>query len=289
MRTTAIEALMRHAIDYAGMFPPAALPLTDALAEYARVRAGTHGWAMGAFVISSAHVGELTAGLKGPAHVRDVPLAVVMREASPSALDEIISAAARLTIGALEFPPMPAADVSAAAAAVPSGIRAYFEVPPSAEMQSLLDAVATAGACAKIRTGGITSDAFPAATAVYHFLQSCLARHIVCKATAGLHHALPGRYPLTYEQGSSSAAMFGFFTLSAMAALVYIGAPKEDALALLTESKPDAIALDADGMRWRDYHVSTTDLETMRRSLFSSFGSCSAQEPIDDLTRMHLL
>jgi hypothetical protein len=289
MRTTAIEALMRHAIDYAGMFPPASLPLTDALAEYARVRGGAHGWALGAFVVSSAHVGELTPGLKGPANVRDVPLAMVMREPSPSALDEVIGAASRLTIAAVEFPPMPAAGISTAAAAVPSGIRAYFEVAPGAEMQSVLDAVAAAGACAKIRTGGTTSDAFPDATAVYHFLQSCLARHIVCKATAGLHHAFAGRYPLTYEQGSSSASMFGFFTLSAMAALVYIGAPKEDSLALLTESQPDAITLDADGMCWRDYRVSSTDLETMRRSLFSSFGSCSAQEPIDDLTRMHLL
>jgi hypothetical protein len=194
-----------------------------------------------------------------------------------------------LTIAALEFPPMPAAGIIGTAAAVPSGVRAYFEVPPGAELQAQLDAVARAGACAKIRTGGVTPDAFPAATAVYHFLQSCLARHVVCKATAGLHHAVPGRYPLTYEQGCSSAPMFGFLTLSAMAALVYIGAPKEDAVALLTESNADALTLDGDGMRWRDYAVGTTDLETMRRSLFSSFGSCSAQEPIDDLIRMHLL
>jgi hypothetical protein len=79
MRTTAVEALMRHAIDYAGMFPPAALPLTEALTEYARVRAGAAGWTLGAFVVPSSHVSELTAGLKGQPVARDLPLAVVMR------------------------------------------------------------------------------------------------------------------------------------------------------------------------------------------------------------------
>lgn len=281
MRTDAIEALMRHAIDYAGMFPPAALSLPDALAEYARARTSAHGWVVGTFVVP-AHA------LRG-IRDRDIPLAVVMRETSASAIDDVIRAAGQLTIAALEFPPMPAADIAAAAAAVPSGTRAYFEVPPGAEMQPMLDAVAAAGACAKFRTGGITAEAFPAATAIYHFFQSSLARHVVCKATAGLHHAIAGRYPLTYEPGCPLASMFGFLTVSAAAALVYIGAPRGDVVALLTESDADAMSFDADGMRWREYRVSTKDLEAMRRSLFSSFGSCSVQEPIDDLVRMHLL
>lgn len=281
MSATAIDALMRHAIDYAGMFAPAALPLPEALAEYTRARTSAHGWIIGTFVMPAHALGEI--------RDRDIPLSIVFRDTSAAAVGEAFRSAGRLRIATLEFSPMPAADISTIAAAVPAGVRVYFEVPPGAEMDRMLDAVAAVGAWAKLRTGGLTAEAFPAATAIYHFFQSCLVRHVVCKATAGLHHAVAGRYPLTYEHGCPTAPMFGFLTVSAAAALVYIGAPKEDVVAVLTESQEDAIKIDAEGLRWREYRILTKDLEAMRRTLFASFGSCSAQEPIDDLVRMRLL
>ena len=284
MRTTTVDVLMRHAIDYAGMFPPAHLSLADAFAEYVRVRDGGLGWILGAFVLSSDHVGGLS-----PGSVGDIPLSVVVRHPSAAAVVGLLRDADRLNVVSVEIPPIPAADMAAIAAAAPSSMRVFFEIAPDNDLDVSMDAVAAAGACAKIRTGGITAEAFPPATAIHAFFRACLVRQVVCKATAGLHHALAGRYPLTYEDGCLSAPMFGFLTVSAAAALVYTGAPKEDAVAVLTESQPAAIDLDAEGLRWRDHVIATNDLDAMRRTLFSSFGSCSAQEPIDDLVRMRLL
>jgi hypothetical protein len=284
MGATAVDALMRHAIDYAGVFPPAQLGVADALTEYARVRDGEHGWVLGSFVLASDHIRNLT-----PGAASDIPLSVVMRQATAEAVAGLLRDADRLTVAAIEIPPIPAGDVRAIAAAAPPLTRVFFEVAPGDDLDTLLDAVAGAGACAKIRTGGITAEAFPAPESVYQFLRACLVRRVVCKATAGLHHAVVGRYPLTYEPESPRAPMFGFLTVSAAAALVYVGAPQQDVIAVLTESQAAAITVDADGLRWRDYLVPTQDLEATRRTLFSSFGSCSAQEPIDDLVSMRLL
>jgi hypothetical protein len=284
MGATAVDALMRHAIDYAGVFPPARLGVADALAEYARVRDGGLGWVLGTFVLSSDHVREPSL-----AALRDIPLSVVMRHPSAEAVAALLRDADRLQVASVEIPPMPAGDMRAIAAAASPPTRVFFEIAPGDDLDRSIDAVAAAGACAKIRTGGITGEAFPAPASIYRFFQSCCIRHVVCKATAGLHHALAGRYPLTYEPGCAWGPMFGFMTVSAAAALIYIGAPKEDVIAVLTESQAAAITLDAEGLRWREYRISTSTLEAMRRTLFSSFGSCSAQEPIDELVRMRLL
>ena len=284
MRATAVDALMRHAIDYAGVFPPARLSVADALAEYTRVRDSAFGWILGTFVLASDQIGELSRGA-----VRDIPLSVVMRHPSPEAVAGLLRDAERLKVASVEIPPVSAGHTRAIAAAAFPATRVFFEIAPGDDLNTSIDAVAAAGAYAKLRTGGITGEAFPAPTAIHDFFQVCLVRHVVCKATAGLHHAVAGRYPLTYEPGSLRAPMLGFLTVSAAAALVYIGAPKEDVVAVLTESQAATITLDGDGLRWRDYRIPTTDLEAMRRMLFSSFGSCSAQEPIDDLAGMGLL
>jgi len=41
--------------------------------------------------------------------------------------------------------------------------------------------------------------------------------------------------------------------------------------------------------RWRDREADVDEIGRMRRELFVSFGSCSAQEPIDGLVALGLL
>jgi len=275
----ALDALMRHAIDYAGLFPPAGLSVGEAIAEYARVRAGAMGWIAGALVVSSDRLREIRTDA--------IPLSVVMRRPSPASVDDVMRATPA-TIVALEFPPLSAADIRTTAAAVPPGTRAFFEVAPNDHLEASLDAVSDAGAFAKIRTGGVTAEAFPDASAVHRFFRGCVDRKLLCKATAGLHHAVVGRYRLTYEADSAVSTMFGFLNVSAAAALVHAGAPESDVLQLLKEPAPSAFVFEGDMLTWREYRVSVSDIQAMRRNLFWAFGSCSLQEPIDDLVRMQL-
>jgi hypothetical protein len=64
----ALRELLRGLIDYAGMYPPAALSLPEALTNYQAYRNGPHAWMLGRFVIPSACVAEAPA---------DVPLSVI--------------------------------------------------------------------------------------------------------------------------------------------------------------------------------------------------------------------
>lgn len=284
MRNASLDALLRHVLDYAGIFPPAQLSVADASAQYLRARRSEHGWMLGACVVSSNRLPEID-----PAVMRDVPLSIVMAKTSAAAVDALLRGVGALHIDALEFPPSSVDDICAAAAAAPPAMRLFFEVPADAHVERRLDGIADAHAFAKIRTGGVAAAAFPQDTFVYRFLKACANRQLACKATAGLHHAVTGAYPLTYEPQSATATMYGFLNVCLAAVLVHLDAPEADAVALLRDSSATAIEHGDDDVAWRGYRVTPADAAATRERLFLSFGSCSVQEPIDDLTRLHLI
>jgi hypothetical protein len=59
MTTQSIRVLLDRLIDYAGLFPPAALTMQDAVRNYARYRDGEHAWALGRFVVPAARAREV--------------------------------------------------------------------------------------------------------------------------------------------------------------------------------------------------------------------------------------
>jgi hypothetical protein len=71
--TTAFAAFMAGLIDYAGMFPPARLPLAEALAHYGRYRQEPDAWMLGRFIIPAARLVEAAALLPAPAAAADEP------------------------------------------------------------------------------------------------------------------------------------------------------------------------------------------------------------------------
>ena len=81
----------------------------------------------------------------------------------------------------------------------PPGTERYVEVDPKGPgLEELLAAIRDTGAGAKIRTGGVSAEAFPTPGAVLGFLRACHEIGVRFKATAGLHHPLRATYRLTY-------------------------------------------------------------------------------------------
>ena len=109
------------------------------------------------------------------------------------------------------------------------------------------------------------------------------------KATAGLHHAVRGCYPLTYEPGSPVETMHGFLNVAVAAAIVYTGGPSLEAVTALKETTPEMFEFRGERLTWRERTIAADDLAAARRLLFRSFGSCSVGEPIDELARLRLL
>ena len=71
------RAFMEGLIDYAGMFPPAKLPLAEAARNYARYRRERDAWMLGRFICPAAQLGEL-GGFVNDLFASGPPLAVAV-------------------------------------------------------------------------------------------------------------------------------------------------------------------------------------------------------------------
>jgi hypothetical protein len=275
---------MRQVIDYAGLFPPAGLAMDDAIAEYVQVRTSPYAWISNGFVVSADRLRELD-----PERLGEARLCIVISQPTPSAITQSLDDVAGLNVGAIELAPVDAAHIPGLAAAVPPAMRAFFEVPPTGDVEALLDAIAAAHASAKLRTGGVTANAFPNPAFVHRVLAGCAQRGVACKATAGLHHAIAGRYPLTYGPDSPIVAMYGVLNMCLAAVLTLQGADTQEITTILTETSATAFVVAGEDLTWRNRRLSAREVATARRDLFCSFGSCSFREPIEDLQRIGLL
>lgn len=279
------HALLAHIVDYAGTFPPANLTIDVAASAYAREQAGPDAWLLGRFVIGAQHLATVATGSGGvfDGNIAKTPLDPVAISviAGPDAraLGHIDAfnrrPAGKARVASIEFSPMPATEIAPLThltSLAGTGIEAFFETPIDDELEARLDAIASAGAAAKLRTGGTTPAAIPRPTAIATFLHECARRELPFKATAGLHHAVRSCYPLTYEPDSATAVMHGFLNVVAAAALAATGADPSDIAATLDESSAQTL------MQTALRH----DPEATRR-LFRSFGSCSFREPAGEL------
>lgn len=295
VKSRAVSALLAHAIDYAGLYPPAALAMADAVREYQKQRFGPDAWALGRFVVGAAQLAAFVAA-REQADAVHWPLAVL---GTGNVADDVrlVSAAhaysGTLRIEAIEARVTSAANVAGLAPLKQLAPELYVEGPltdDSAALEALLIAVRSLGARAKIRTGGVTPEAIPPAPTIAEFLQACVACGVPFKATAGLHHLVRGEYPLTYEPASARATMFGFLNVFVAAALAQTNAPLAVLIAVLEEREVRAFESRDGGAQlcWRDRCLTSAALQRMRDASLHSFGSCSFQEPIAELAAARL-
>ncbi len=283
-----VQALLTGAVDYAGTYPPAGHTVDAALAQYAEARGSASAWLLGRLVLPAATTPALEETLAPWTDASAPwPVTVVLGE------DPLADAArvsdtplTRATITSVEFRPRSAEAIALVTDAVPPGTEVYVEVPPGAALDGWLERIAAAGARAKIRTGGTSGDLFPAPDAVAQWLAACLRHGVRLKATAGLHHALNGEYPLTYAPGSPTASMLGFLNLLVAAAALSDGATVGDAAALLARGDAPSLAADGTVLHWGEYRLTADAALHARRRLIDGFGSCSVAEPADDLHRL---
>jgi hypothetical protein len=286
-----VRALLAGAVDYAGLFPPASLELTRAIGEYLSIRATDERWVLGRFVIPVAALGELARSLHQgrflPEGPPPIPLAAVI---GAGLLDDIRiierfnrECAGAVVVEAVEVKAPTPDGVRHTLAALPSRWIRYLEVPPGAGLPEMLDALKEGEAFAKLRTGGVTPDAFPSPDAVVDFLEGCARRRLPFKATAGLHHPVRGEYRLTYAPDAETAPMYGYLNLIGAAALLWTGQSRAEAREVLLASRPGSFRFETGGLRILGRLVSVDTLGQVRAEFVHGFGSCSFREPLDEL------
>ena len=270
-----VHVLLAHLVDYAGTFPPANLTLDAAASTYAREQDGPDAWLLGRFVIGADNLDRIA---NGPSF----DVSVIAGSDADAALAHAAAfnagSGGRARIASIEFSPAAPSGIASLVrrtALAGAGIEAFFETPVDGDLGARLDAIARAGAAAKLRTGGVTPAAIAGPAAIADFLVECAERRLPFKATAGLHHAVRSCYPLTYERGSPTAVMHGFLNLVASSALAASGERRSEIAAVLEESSPHALMQTA---------LRHDPGETRR--FFRSFGSCSFREPAEELAEI---
>lgn len=293
MHTT--RALLSGIVDYAGLFPPAALDLDTASRNYDTYLSGEHAWMLGRFICPATRLAELQACMRTECNWNISALvdATDLDEQLRLVQDFNSEHIRRSTVDTLEIKVNSACDVDALAL-IPRDFTVYCEVPLNDSLGTSLHAVASAGLRAKIRSGGLNAAAFPPAEELARFIIGCDTARVPFKATAGLHHPIRCNAPFTYEKDSTRGTMHGFLNVFLAAALFRHapeGAPlsRDELIAILDTDSPSEFRFDDNEVTWQDRRVSSDQLAETRANFAHSFGSCSFDEPINELRTLRLL
>jgi len=294
---TSATALLAGLVDYAGLFPPAALSMDDAVAEYARWRRSPEAWMLGRFVLPAARLAELSRS--GDAHLPEPGAGEPWRLSALLGADVHgdsarvtafnASSAGRAVVDAVELKAVSPEEAVGALDALPAGLDAFVEVPLDGDLDALLAVVKARGARAKVRTGGVVPEAIPDPADVARFIAACAAAGVRWKATAGLHHPVRAEHALTYAPGGPRAVTHGFLNVFAAAAFARGGASPADIEVVLREEEASAFHLDEGSLAWRRLRVTAEDAAKARRDFATSFGSCSFAEPVAELRALGVL
>ncbi|MBI1764143.1 MAG: hypothetical protein HYR56_22175 [Acidobacteria bacterium] len=290
----AIRALLTELIDYAGLFPPAALNMNTAVRNYAAYRQSNHRWLLAHFVVPMARLGEFeTAAAELLPTESPWQLSALLGSDWQNDLAQIAAFnerhAGRAVIDTVEGKAETSAQLESLRQTLPAGLTAYFEIPLKDDPAELITTLAQTGGLAKARTGGVTAEAVPSALELARFIAACAKAEVPFKATAGLHHPLRGAYRLTYAPDSPTATMHGFLNVFLAAAFAQSGMDVAQLIEVLEERSPTAFTFESGRVVWRDEELVRAHLINARHLAALAFGSCSFTEPVEDLQKLGLL
>ncbi len=292
-----VRVLLAGLIDYAGLFPPSQLSMPEAVRNYADYKNSDYNWMLGSLIVPVGSLDEFAESAQSFFSREENGawrLSVLASEDIDDSIRQIENFNARFSskviCDVIEVKTNDRAQIETIANAVSSDFTTYFELPLKENLEGLVGVLAAKKQRAKIRTGGVTADAFPSAEEIIRFMQTCIVANVPFKATAGLHHPLRCTKPLTYESNAPTGKMHGFLNVFLAAGFLQQGYQPSLIEELLRDEAAENFMFDENGVLWREeYFLSVEQLRNMREKGAVSFGSCSFEEPIADLQEIGLL
>lgn len=296
---------MAGLIDYAGLFPPAKLELEPAIKNYASYLNGSEKWMLSNFIIPAQKLPKLTpemmalfddtGGLNfsviSQSFREDVQTIVEFRDKFP----------AQIRLNFIETKLHAADNISQAISSNNKclqqkdlSLRVFYESSFKGDWQSNLQQATITISEAneefgrndgfKLRCGGVEPSMFPSIQQVATAMQVCRDTGLAMKFTAGLHH------PIRHFDEAIKVDMHGFMNIFVAGML---GAEQDlevhEIQGILAEENPENFMFTKSGLRWNDYEISSEKISTLRENKFISYGSCSVDEPREDLEAIGLL
>jgi hypothetical protein len=308
--------LLGQSIDYAGVFPPAQLPLVQALENYAAFKHRPEAWLLGRFVCPIDQLRTIAANESLIGTEKTICVSVVGTASDGMTqllynllhdvqlLVEFIQAHGTFAkVEALELK-LPTASLlpetnllekvlkgtSITAAKLPA-LHLFMEVPAGPDWQQrvsgLLQVIQAGGYGnfgLKIRLGGLAESDMPSPEQVAFFIEACRKAGVRWKATAGLHH------PISDPDLENNDSQFGFLNLFAASVLGWVHALNQAQItAILKATSISDFSFDESSFSFGDHHVTLAEIEQGRGQSLASIGSCSFDEPCAGLRQLQLI
>jgi hypothetical protein len=317
------KAFTNKLIDYAGLFPPAGLSLTQAFHNFLFYKISPYSWMLSNFICPAGKLNELTELMK---HIEDDNTAIIPVSILGSGTDdprklyekndtdltaintfhETSSAKASIDAFEIRLPAVLFTDKSGSSIldvldkinyliqdSLKKEIPCYFEASITGNFNFCISKLAEAVAIhnmkgyksgLKLRTGGTEASSFPSVDEAAHTIYTCLEQAIPMKCTAGLHH------PIRHYNETVSAKMHGFLNIFGAGILAYTHKLE---LSKIKEILEDEYSYNfdftPDSFKCNTITANEENIREAREKFMISFGSCSFDEPIDDLKTIELL
>lgn len=318
-----IRAFLHNILDYAGMFPPAHLNLDDAFSNYMAYEKTGENWMLSRFICPAGKVKDLAShaalqALSGSEHVRlsvlagTAPDAASFHAAFETAFSDLLPQSdtlkSRLYVESIELkiPDSLASncnsqDLSLFLDGVSERVKERFshrvfifaELPLTGDfeqnMNTLIRAISIHNETFddtgfKLRTGGTDPSDIPSPGAVVKAIRSCLDSGVRIKFTAGMHH------PFRHFDNSLGCDMHGFINVFGAGILAYRHAISNHELKeVISDKKPGNFKFTEEYFEWKGWKCSNEEIHGARNGLVISFGSCSFDEPVQDLKSLKLI
>lgn len=302
-----LKMFLSQIIDYAGLYPPASLPLEEAFANFVLYQQAEEAWMLSRFIIPAKRLEEL------PRFYGSLAFSVLGRGGNDAneflenlkldiedirAFRAMYGADALVDMFEVALPASVLEDSESAHDVVNSatevlnmnGLTVFSEAPfgdgwhaRAGRLMRVLRKFKDRHVGFKLRTGGVVADAFPSTEQVAWAIASARDAGVPMKCTAGLHH------PVRHFNESVQTKMHGFlnvFGAGLMAVANYLTV--EQIQSILEDEDPTNFVFDESGFGWKDLRVVTSSILHARNQLVS-FGSCSFDEPREDLRALGLL
>lgn len=308
---TASRALLTEIIDYAGLFPPAKLPMAEAFSRFLTHRLSSAGWLLARFVCPASRLEDLTPLITN-AELGQKPIRIAVLGSGgddppnfANAIEHDSEAmkafghrhSGSVYIDAFEVKLPDQGNVSEVvdvtfhhlADVADTPPVTYFEVALLGDRHDpIIDAAAVATAShridekrragIKIRCGGLDASAVPTVHAVATAITASLATGLPLKATQGLHH------PVRHHDSALGTTVHGFLNLFAAAVLARAHQLDDRIVReIIADEDPKAFRLTESSLGWSDLEAGFNDVVEGRMAAMTSFGSCSFTEPRDGL------
>jgi hypothetical protein len=322
-----LQALLTRIIDYAGLFPPARLPLAEALHNYNRYRSEPGAWMLGRFICPAVRLAEVAA-LHEPWHTGPPMAFSALGRGGPTTTEFLAGLEAdleaietfrsphdeRVIVDVLEVR-LPAEVLQnphqEAVLGLLSSVREliyevqrpslsgiFFEPVLGADWRALLAVVAAGvaednrlGAHAAHWTGGLKLRCGGTTAAEFPSPEQVAFAIAACRdAGVPLKFTAGLHHPFRHLDRDLQTPLHGFLNVFVAGVLATARRLDEEQVrAIVADEDAGHFRFDDTGLSWKELRATTEEIAAARRDAVLSFGSCSFDEPRGDLQALGLL